>query len=202
VEQYLTILENGVSTFGIWFVIAFLFVENIPVVGLFAPGLTVLVLSGFFHETLTNSPITLFFIAWLTIFVADTLWYLLGRFGSQHSPWLQSLAKRSPNVEEIVTKQPLAILLCYQFMVYFRMFLPFSLGIYRFSLPKWLIVCCFASGLYTSVFFGIGFTAAIVGERLGLLDNMVENINTMLVLLAFIYGGYLVYRYQNTIKKT
>jgi membrane protein DedA with SNARE-associated domain len=135
-QEYLSLLLSGVESVGIWFIVPFLALENIPIIGLFVPGLTVLVLSGFFYELLTGVVWKLYILAWLTIFLADSTMYLVGYFGQQKTKWLQTLSAQAPDVGELLHSQPKWALLNYQFIPYFRMFLPFALGLYRFS-PVW-----------------------------------------------------------------
>ena len=196
-EAYLTLLQSGLSAVGVWFIVGFLFLENIPGVGLVAPGLTVLVLGGFFHELVVSHPAWLYLLAWVTIVMADNLWYWIGYASQGKSAWLKRLAQQSPNVEEILTKQPVWALLTYQFMPYFRMFLPFSLGMYRLSPRIWVPVSLVASALYVAVFLSIGVVGASVVESVGGIDAITTNLNQILALGAITYGLVLLRRYQH-----
>lgn len=200
-QEYLTLLQTGVGHYGLWFVVAFLFIENIPLVGFVAPGLTILVLSGFFHELIAPSPLVLFLVAWGVITLADTLWYLIGRYGTKHSRWLQTLAKKSPDVQEVLTNQTYYALVCYQCVAYFRMFLPFGLGMYGYPLGQWVVLCTIASALYTAIFLGIGLFGAYAAEQLGALELIVNNLNRLLAVAAVIYGVFLYRKYQQTKEK-
>ena len=199
-EAYISLLQDSVSAIGIWFVVFFLFIENVPIVGLIAPGLTVLVLSGFFYELLVTHPLQLFLIAWATMIVADTTWFLLGYYGGTKLAFLRTIAAQSPNASEVLTKQPWYILLCYQFFPYFRMFLPFSLGLFQFSLGKWLILTTVGSGLYTAVFLGIGVAGALIATEVDVIDAVVSNINYVLALGATVYAVVLFRRYRHNKK--
>jgi len=201
-EAYINLLQTGLGAVGVWFIVGFLFLENIPGVGLVAPGLTVLVLSGFFHELVVSHPGWLYLIAWLTILVADNLWYWLGYVSQGKSTWLQRIAKHSPNVEEILTKQPIWALLTYQFMPYFRMFLPFSLGLYRLSPTVWVPISLVASALYVGVFLSIGVVGAQLVEGVGGIDQITTNLNRILAVTAVVYGLVLMRRYYQLQEKT
>lgn len=192
----LDLLISSVETYGIWFTVGFLFVENVPILGFIAPGLTVLVLSGFFYELITGNFITLFLIAWLVTFCADTLWFYIGYYGQRKTRWLRALAKQSPNVEEILTSQSRIALTTYQFIPYFRMFLPFSLGLYRFSRLAWLPLCFIGSGLYTAVFFGIGVAGVTLLGGIERVDEVANSVNRVLAVFAVVYGIYLIRKYN------
>jgi len=198
-EQYLTLLQDGVAAAGLWFIVGFLFLENIPGVGLIAPGLTVLVLSGFFHELVVTHPAQLYVIAWITIVLADNVWYWLGYFGKEKITWLHTIADHSPNVNELLTKQPLWALCTYQFMPYFRMFLPFSLGMYKLTPSRWLPINLVASALYVGVFLSIGVVGALLVESVGEIDQITTNLNHILAGTAMLYG-ILLFRQFNRLR--
>jgi|AntRauTorcE11898_2_1112593.scaffolds.fasta_scaffold62296_2 membrane protein DedA with SNARE-associated domain len=195
-EQYLTLLQDGLAAAGLWFIVGFLFLENVPGAGLIAPGLTVLVLGGFFHELVVAHPAQLYIIAWVTIVVADNLWYWLGYFGKGRIGWLQKIADQSPNINELLTKQSLWALWTYQFMPYFRMFLPFSFGMYKLSPNLWLPINLIASALYVGVFLSIGVIGAQVVEGVGGIDQITTNLNHILAVAATIYGIVLIRRFH------
>ena len=195
-EQYLALLQNGIASAGVWFIVPFLFLENIPGIGLVAPGLTVLVLSGFFHESLVAQPVYLYLVAWITIVLADNLWFWLGYAGGHKSAWLQKIAAASPNVDEILTKQPLWALLTYQFVPYFRMFLPFSLGLYKLDPKRWILISLAGSALYVSVFLSIGVIGVEIIKSVAGVDQITTYLNRILIVFALIYGFILIKRYK------
>jgi len=194
-EQYLALFTDSVANFGVWFVVVFLFIENVPLIGLFAPGLTILVLSGFFYEIITGSWQKLFIIAWLTVFIADTTWYWIGYFGQQKLAFFARIATRSPNIEVLLRTQPLYMFITYQFIPYFRMFLPFALGMYRFPFYTWVPICLVASALYTGVFLGIGIFGVIVIQEISSVDSLTGVLSTLLVMGAIIYSVILLRKY-------
>lgn len=195
-EQYLALLQNGIATTGVWFIVPFLLLENVPIIGLVAPGLTILVLSGFFNELLVTHAWHLYAIAWLTIVVADNIWYTIGYFFGTKSAWLKKIAAQSPNVEELLTKQPLFALVSYQFMPYFRMFLPFSLGMYKFRPRLWILISLVASALYVAVFLSIGVVGAALIESIAGVDTVTTYINRGLAVFALVYCVILLRRYR------
>ncbi len=193
--EYLAMIQTGVSTYGLWFVVVFLLLENVPIVGFVAPGLTILVLSGFLHDLIGVSAQTLFLLAWCTVVLADTIWYAIGRYSNAKSRWLRSIANKTPAARQILVSQPTHSLVCYQFMAYFRMFLPFSFGMYQYPWQAWMSLCIIASGLYTAVFFGLGVAGARLLADLDMIDTVVRHLNQLLAIAATIYGAVLLRAY-------
>lgn len=194
-NEYLIAIGESIEAYGLFLIIPLLFIENIPFVGFIAPGVTVLFLSGFFYEILPLSLILLFFMCLITIFAADTLWFWLGRTGRNTTKIFVRIATRSPNVEELLkTQSPLALLF-YQFPPYLRMFLPFSLGMYRFPVSHWLLVSFLASVVYTAVFFGSGVLTARLWNAVDGAATASHVLNSAIVVSVIIYTVYLGVRY-------
>lgn len=201
-EQYLGSITEFVAQYGYFFIIPLIALENVPIVGFLAPGISVLFLTGYFATVLPGGPITAFMVAWITIILADTLWYLIGYYFHNHSGWIATVRKNSPNVEELLTTQPVYALALYQFAPYLRMFLPFGLGVYRYSVWRWGILVTIGSGLFTAVFFAFGMlTAQLIGNvtestsALETLSLVVGGIG--IVYLLFLLTNYLKIRIQN-----
>jgi membrane protein DedA with SNARE-associated domain len=133
--------------------------------------------------------------------VADNTWYWLGYFAKDKLAWLQKIADHSPNVSELLTKQPLWALCTYQFMPYFRMFLPFSLGMYKLPPHQWLPINLIASALYVAVFLSIGVVGAEIVENIGGIDQITNNLNRILAIGAMIYGFILLRRFYTLREK-
>ena len=180
-ENYLTGITDFVTQYGYYFIIPLLTLENVPVIGFFAPGMSVLFLTGYFSNVLPGGNIVAFLVAWITIIFADTFWYLLGYYVQNHR-WLAKIRSHSPNVEELLTKNRFYTLSLYQFAPFLRMFLPFSLGVYRYQFVPWLALVTVGSGLYTLVFFGFG----VMTNQL--LTGVAES-NSALKSLSLIMGG-------------
>lgn len=165
-EENLALITTYVEQYGIFFIVPLVLLENIPVLGLISPGLTILFLAGFFHEVLPGGLYFIFFMAYATMVVADTFWYFLGKKYGLKLAWLLYIRKKSPNVEKTIITQPFYILMFYQFVPYLRMFLPFSLGLYQFSWRKWLKTTLFGSFIFSLSYIGLGVIAALWYENI------------------------------------
>jgi len=159
-EEHLAIVTAYAEQYGIFFVVPLVLLENIPVLGLIAPGITVLFLAGFFSPVLPGGPLLIFFLIFITMIAADTFWYAMAyKYGTRFQ-FLRYIKEKSPNIGETITSQPVKFLMFYQFVPYLRMFLPFSLGLYHFDIKKWLKTTIFGSFIFTLTYVGLGWTAA------------------------------------------
>jgi len=160
-EEQIELLIAYAEQYGIFFLVPLILLENIPVIGLIAPGVTVLFLAGFFSSVLPGGPIIIFLMIFGTMVLADTFWYGMGYKYGIRLPILRYIKEKSPNIKSTITSQPIYILMLYQFIPYLRMFLPFTLGLYGYSPKKWLKTTIIGSFLFTSAYISLGIGAAI-----------------------------------------
>ena len=205
-EQYLQQINDFVAEFGYFFIIPLLALENIPFIGLIAPGISVLFLTGYFSNILPGGTLVAFFISFLTIVIADTLWYAIGYRYQTRWKWLQFITQKSPNIDELLAKQPFYLIALYQFAPYLRMFLPFALGAYQYSVSQWVRLVCVGSLLFTTVFFGFGYVTAQFIKNTSESSSSLEKVSFIASGFGILYVGYLVVsnlkiRARNKIKK-
>lgn len=160
-EENIALITAYAEQYGIFFIVPLVLIENIPIIGLIAPGITVLILAGFFSTVLPGGPLVIMAMIYITMVAADTFWYFMGRkFGTKFR-WLRYIKEKSPTIEGTVIAQPITILMWYQFVPYLRMFLPFTLGLYHYPLDKWLKTTLCGSFLFTLTYVGIGWGASL-----------------------------------------
>lgn len=193
--EYLAFINTQIVQLGWVVIVPLLFLENIPIIGFIAPGITVLFLAGFLSSSIIGGPILLFVVCVLTLIVADTIWYTLGRASRGKWRSVSKIAKKSPNVEELLAKQPFTYLIFYQFIPYFRMFLPFALGMYLVSFRFWLTLVTLGSALFVAVFFGAGLVTAKFVDSMARAEEVTQTLNIVIVGFVAIYTLYLTIRY-------
>jgi membrane protein DedA with SNARE-associated domain len=191
-EEHITLVTMYAEQYGIFFVIPFVLLENIPILGILAPGITVLFLAGFFSNVLPGGPMMIFFMIYGTMVAADTFWFFIGKKYGTTWGWLNYIKEKSPAIESTIISQPWYFLMFYQFVPYLRMFLPFTLGLYKFDTKKWLKTTIMGSFLFTLTYVGLGFGAAVwyesiddSGSVLGLLP-LIGGVTTILFSLRLI----------------
>lgn len=199
--EYLAFINTQIVQLGWVVIVPLLFLENIPIIGFIAPGITVLFLAGFLSSSIIGGPILLFVVCVLTIIVADTIWYILGRVSRGKWRSVSKIAKKSPNVEELLAKQPFTYLIFYQFIPYFRMFLPFALGMYLVSFRFWLTLVTLGSTLFVAIFFGVGLVTAKFVASMTRAEEVTQTLNIVIVGFVTIYTLYLIIRYLRIRKK-
>jgi len=193
--DYLASITEFVAQYGYFIIIPLVALENVPLVGIIAPGISIMFLAGYFSGILPGGPITAFLVVWGTIMVADTIWYLLGYYFRNHTGWMAKLRERSPNVEELLTKQRIYTLALYQFAPYLRMFLPFALGVYRYNPLRWGILVTVGSFLFTAIFFSFGLITARLLTSVTESTSALETLSLVVGGLGAVYVFFLIYSY-------
>lgn len=193
--EYLTLINAQVVQLGWFIIIPLLFLENIPIIGFIVPGVTVLFLAGFISSSI-NGSLFLFVACVITLIVADTIWYTLGRISRGKWRIVSQIARQSPNVKELLAKQPFTYLIFYQFIPYFRMFLPFALGMYSVSFRLWLSLVTISSILFGTILFGTGVITARYINSITSTEEVMQSLNIAILSLIAIYSLYLIVRYM------
>lgn len=194
-EHYLQLITEYAEVYGVLTIVPLLFLENVPIIGFTVPGVTVLFLSGFLSHYLADGPVLVFILAYSTILFADTVWYSLGYWNQTRWRWAQKLADRSPYLERLLTTERKQWLIFYQFIPYFRMFLPFALGWYKYPTKAWFILVSIATLLYTAVYFGIGYGVYRWFTTLESSASILQLLTVLVIIGSLLYGIKLFVKY-------
>jgi membrane protein DedA with SNARE-associated domain len=194
-EEHIALITFFAEKYGIFFIVPLVLLENIPIIGLVAPGVTVLVLAGFFSSVLPGGPISTFILIYATMIIADTFWYFLGyKYGTKLA-WLQYIKDKGPHIERAITDHPIYFLMLYQFVPYLRMFLPFSLGVYAFSIKKWFKITVPGSLLFTSAYFGAGVAISFWYENIDETEKLLGIIPIIAIIISIVFSGKIIRKY-------
>jgi membrane protein DedA with SNARE-associated domain len=141
-----------------------LFAEGLPILGIIAPGLIVLVLAGFLGGVASGLEAAgLALTAWTALYLSNLLSFLLGKEGARRSQFVRRIIGDKGAFGQALAAQPVPILILYQFPPYSRTFAPLLLGACAFSARRWLLLSASGTLLFVAVFFGMGFAAARLG---------------------------------------
>jgi membrane protein DedA with SNARE-associated domain len=194
-EEHIALITLFAEKYGIFFIVPLVLLENIPIIGLVAPGVSVLVLAGFFSSVLPGGPVTTFILIYSTMVIADTFWYFLGlKYGTKLA-WLQYIKDKGPHIEQAITDHPVHFLMFYQFVPYLRMFLPFSLGVYSLSPTKWFKVTIPGSFMFTSAYFGVGIAISFWYESIDETERLLGLIPVIALIISVVFSSKIINKY-------
>lgn len=170
-DEYLGYVSDFVVKYGYLTVFLGLMLENIPVVGLFFPGLFILIFGGYLAGLGDLSILFVFISAVLGIYVGDNLSYILGYFGIVKLSRLQKISPQLHQLEKDIRDKTGVFLIFFQFPVYSRMLLPVLLGTLQFPIRRWFFLDAIATVLFASVFSLIGY---FIGKQVGELELAID----------------------------
>jgi membrane protein DedA with SNARE-associated domain len=180
---------TGLTKWGAIVVFAAMFVDCLPFVAFVAPGVIMLVLTGFFaagQPTLSWG--LLFAAACAGVIASDTLMFYIGRSGYHRIPAVRRLVDKQERLRQAILNQRAIFLIFYQFPPYSRMFAPLVMGAARFSWIRWTALVSTSTVLFVASFFGIGLVAALGGRAA---SGATASANTISVIFAFAFFAWL-----------
>jgi membrane-associated protein len=170
-EDYISLISNFIIKYGYIVVFSGLFLENTILLGLLFPGITILLISGYFSGTGELNVALTIISGFAGTILGDNLNYALGRYGLVKLPILKKLSSGLDRIEEAIRRNTTIFLIFFHFPVYSRMVLPAFLGILRFSFRKWLIFDTIGALLFTSTFVLIGYVIGRTSQALDVAVN-------------------------------
>lgn len=198
VESYLQWVLATVTRWGPLVTFAAMTLECIPFVGFAVPGLTVLVAAGFLAATQEVAQgLLLFTAAFIGVIIGDNLGYAAGR-GSHRLPPVRRLVDRNARLAGEIERQPLLLLLFYQFPPYSRMFAPLLMGALDFPLRRWAGVVTGGTLVFVIAFFGLGYLAGRAGQAMLGVQSAASTVSALFVVALLVWVGGLAWKLYRT----
>lgn len=169
--------------------------ENTLFLGLFIPGIFILILAGLSAENgLINLPLT-FVVALAGTSIGDTISYAGGRFGWKRAvettrsvPWMDT-------IRAALTHHPAIFVIAYHFMGYTRLVGPLTAGLLRVPFRRWWIFDLIGATLWVGVYVTVGYIFGRLGLSLDDESGNVRRLEWLFAVLAVIaVGGWLLLR--------
>ena len=186
-EEYIGILREGLANWGGMFLFPLLLLENFPFLGFVTPATTLLIVVGFLFFEQQSYLLQMTLVCYLAVMSGDFTWFMLGRCGAASWSLMRRVRENSQVVLEELEEMPRWVMLVYQFPLYFRMFLPFALGMSRFDLARWIRICPIASLLYVSAFIGLGATVGRIYNDVDRLSSVGSLVSLVILLASALY---------------
>lgn len=166
-SEYFSKILEVVEVNGWWIVLLLVTLENLPIVGLLMPGVTVIIFSGYVAGVNDNiiTTFSLFFAGVLGVITGDNLAFFVGRFFQNKTAIIKEKVAQNAELIKIINQEKWFVLIWYQFPVYLRMLLPLVMGATNFSVKRWMFINIASSTIFVTTFFIIGmFISKIQSE--------------------------------------
>jgi len=158
--------------------------ENTLFLGLFIPGIFVLLLAGISAENgLISFPLALV-IGVAGTSLGDTASYLAGRFGwkralehTRNVPWMDT-------IQAALRRHPALFVLAYHFMGYTRLVGPILAGAFRLPALRWWLLDFAGAVLWVTTYLSLGFLFGRLGFELDEAEDNVRRLEWLFVGLA------------------
>jgi len=160
--------------------------ENMLFLGLFIPGIFVLLLAGISAENgLINLPLA-FVIGVAGTSLGDTVSYFGGRFGwkralehTRNVPWMDT-------IRHALVRHPAIFVLAYHFMGYTRLVGPLTAGALRLPFARWWVLDFLGAVAWVGTYLGLGYLFGRLGFELNEAEDNVRRLEWLLVGLAVV----------------
>jgi membrane protein DedA with SNARE-associated domain len=157
-DTYLASLQQLLLHYGYLIIFAGLILENSLLIGFLFPGVTFLLVAGYYAGTNDLNLAGVFMAGLLGTIIGDTISYLLGRYGLLHIPFFRRWVKRMQHYHTTVVTYTGPVLIFFHFWAYARLIIPTLMGIMKFPFKRWIILDSIGAFLFTTVFLGIGYS--------------------------------------------
>ncbi|HAS86314.1 MAG TPA: hypothetical protein DCS31_05910 [Candidatus Competibacteraceae bacterium] len=184
------------NDYGYFTIFGLLFLETAIFIGMFVPGVIVLVLAGYASSTDILSPTMVLVTAMVGVIAGDSASYFFGRFlGERYINFPSSIHRAAKNNKWF--------LLFFHHVPLSRMFIPAFFGMNgAMKFHIWIIFDVVSALIFVTTYFLLGWTAHIYSEEVG---YMYQRFNTYIVAVCFLLlAGWIikVYRDKNTSNAT
>ena len=194
-DSVVSTIFKGLEQWGALVVFAAMFVDCLPFVAFVAPGVIMLVLTGFFAAGQPQLSWGLLFAsACAGVIASDTLMFTLGRSGYHRIPVVRRLVDKQERLRQDILNQKALYLIFYQFPPYSRMFAPLVMGAARFSWIRWTALVSASTVLFVASFFGIGLVAALGGHAASGATTSANTVSAIFAVAFFAWLSALIYR--------
>jgi membrane-associated protein len=161
--DWLRVLQTYFSEYGIWFVLAALFLENVMLLGTIIPGAVVLVMGGWLAQQQGQGfPYLLVLVGFIGTISGDIVSYGIGKKVGGRLLQSKRWSKGLNSVSERVRNEPALLMFCH-FGSYLRMFVPASAGMSGVPFRRWLMLDATGAALWVSSHVAAGYFLSMSG---------------------------------------
>lgn len=181
-EEWLGFVQSYNAQYGVLFVFAALFLENVAFLGVFIPGAVVLLLSAWLARE-GPFPALLIGAGFLGTVAGDTVSYLMGKkLGHRllaSKRWGPGISK----VSERLRNEPALPLFCH-FVAYLRMFVPAAAGMSGVPFGRWLALDSTGASVWVTTHVLLGYFLSVATAS----DYLKRSAPVVIVVLVLLLG--------------
>jgi membrane protein DedA with SNARE-associated domain len=160
--------------------------ENLMFLGLFVPGVVVLLLTGWFASDGLMDVRLALLVAIVGTSLGDTVSYLAGRFG-----WRKALsrAEQMPlmgTVRSTFLRRTGLFVLSYHFLGYTRLLGPLTAGALRIPFRRWWVLDALGATLWATTYVITGYMVGRLGVSFETAKDHVERLDRILLAVAIV----------------
>lgn len=160
--------------------------ENMLFLGLFIPGIFVLLLAGISAENgLINFPLA-FVIGVIGTSLGDTVSYFGGRFGWKRALEHASKVPWMDTITHALMRHPAIFVMAYHFMGYTRLVGPLTAGALRLPFFRWWVLDFIGAIVWVGVYLSLGYLFGLLGFELDEAEDNVRRLEWLLIVLAIV----------------
>ena len=186
VRESVVLARDLFRDYGYLVVFLGLCLENTLFLGLFIPGIFVILLAGISAQNGLISLPLVFAIGVVGTSLGDTASYLAGRFGWKRAlehtsrvPWMDTM-------RGALLRRPAIFVLAYHFMGYTRLVGPISAGALRLPFAHWWVLDFAGAVLWVSVYLALGYLFGTLGFTLDEAEDNVRKLEWLFFGLALV----------------
>lgn len=186
VEQSVILVRDLFREYGYLVVFLGTCLENTLFLGLFVPGVFVMLLAGISASNgLISFPVALA-VGVAGTSLGDTASYLAGRFGwkralahTEKAPWMGAM-------RSALLRRTGLFVLAYHFMGYTRLVGPITAGVLRIPFLRWWVLDFLGAVIWVTTYLSLGYTFGRLGFTLDAAEDNVRRLEWLVAVLAVV----------------
>jgi membrane-associated protein len=176
VREAVVLARELFSQYGYYVVFLGPCLENMLFLGLFIPGVFILLLGGISaYQGLISFPLALVLAIAGTV-LGDTVSYAAGRFGWERALRHTQSMLWMDTIRAALLRRTALFVVCYHFMGYTRLIGPLTAGMMRLPFSRWWLLDVIGATLWVTTYMSIGYLFGRLGFTL---DDAEENVRRL-----------------------
>lgn len=187
------------ESYGYWVIFLGTLFENTLFLGLFLPGVLIVVLAGLHaEEGMLSWPVAVG-LGVLGTVIGDTLSYMMGRFGWARLFQGGRVHEFTERIREPLLRRGQLFVLVYHFAGYTRVMGPAAAGMLRMPYRQWAPADYTGAALWITTFMGVGYGLGLAGVTFDSSDPYFRYVEWGLLAFVLIIGLYMYWKARDQI---